>query len=568
MGQACLSHVYYLYPAFLKKGGVFNYPERDYMKPVIIFSAVIVIILAIFLAYLPSFNTPFQFDDVKRIVGQKVVENLDVISIFQHSKARFMVYFTLSLNYHFGKYNVFGYHLFNVIIHILSSVLVFALSLIIFNSPRLKRHDLERHSLLLAFFSSMIFALNPLQTESVTYIWQRGESMLGFFYLLAIFLYAKFRLSQNAENPEKTGFLFYIACIVSMVLASFTKPNSVTLPVAILFFEACFLSRTIKEFKGTLKYLAPLLLFILLPAYIAKFDVGENEGVAIRLGSYYMPYYYTKLRVLANSLLLMAFPFKQTLEYDFIWSTSLINPVSTLGCLIILALLVIIGFFSFRRSPLVSFAINWFFLTLLVTTILFLDDIFFEHYLYLSLFAFGLIVPALSLKFSLDIKLPRKIWTSCLLFLIAAYSFGTYSRNLVWKTEISLWEDAVLKSPYKARAHYTLGVYYFRAKRYEDSFREYTFALKLKPEYPEAYYRFGEYYFNFGDIEKSIDNYKKALEINPEFLEAYINLGNIYLYAKEYRNAKDCFRNALKLTKDEGIIKNINYILKEAERYE
>lgn len=538
------------------------------MKRVIIFSAAIIIILAAALVYLPSFNTPFQFDDVKRIVGQKVVENLDLGDSFQYSKSRFLLYLTLGLNYYFGKYDVFGYHLFNLIIHILSSLLVFALSCIIFNSPRIRDQNLKQHSLILAFFSSMIFSLHPIQTESVTYIWQRGESMAGMFYLLAIFLYAKFRLSQDNGNPKKTGFLLYTACIISIILCSFTKPNSVTLPVAILLYEICFSSRSVKEFKGSLRYLVPILLFVLLPMALAKFDAGENKDVAIRLTSYYMPYYYTKLRALANSLSLMVFPFKQTLEYGFIWSASLVNPISTLYSLIILLSLAVIGIFNFRRSPLISFAISWFFLTLLVTTILFLEDIFFEHYLYLPLFGYSLIVPALSLKFADAVKVTRKLWIACLLILIAAYSFGTYSRNRVWKTEISLWEDAVKKSPYKARAHYTLGVYYFRANRYKEAFREYELALKFKPEYPEAYYRIGEYYFRFGDTERSIWSYKKAIEINPEFLEAYVNLAGVYLNIRQYKDARECFNNALKFTGDPGVIKSINAALKEISHYE
>lgn len=558
---------------FQDAGGIWplsiNFKQTPAFRPEkLIFSAAVVIILATFLVYLPSFNTPFQFDDVKRIVGQKVVENLDPGSSFQYSKSRFLLYLTLGLNYYFGKYDVFGYHLFNLIIHILSSLLVFALSSIIFNSSRIKNQNLKQHSLILAFFSSMIFALHPIQTESVTYIWQRGESMTGMFYLLAIFLYAKFRLSQDNDNPKKTGFLFYAACIISIVLCSFTKPNSVTLPVAILFYEICFLSRSIKEFKGSLKYLAPILLFVLLPVALAKFDAGENKGVAIRLTSYYMPYYYTKLRVLANSLLLMAIPFKQTLEYGLIWSASLTNPISTLYSLIILLSLAVICIFSFRRNPLISFAISWFFLTVLVTTILFLEDIFFEHYLYLPLFGYSLIVPALSLRFADAAKVTRKFWIICLLFLIATYSFGTYSRNQVWKTEISLWEDAVKKSPNKARVHYTLGVYYFGAKRYKEALKEYTIALKLKPEYHEAYYRLGEYYFNFGDMEKSIWNYKKALEINPEFFEAYVSLGNTYITNRQYIKARECFNNALKFTGDQDVIKNINVVLKKIHRYE
>jgi hypothetical protein len=353
-----------------------------------------------------------------------------------------------------------------------------------------------------------------------------------------------------------------------MIMCLFTKPNSVTLPIAILIFEVCFLSRSVKEFKSSLKYLIPIFLLILLPVALAKFDAGENKGVAVRFTSYYMPYYYTKIRVLANALLLMLFPVNQRIEYDFSWSTSLINPASTLVSLIILMALIVICIFNLRRNPLISFVIIWFYLTFSVTTLLYLEDLFFEHYLYLPLFGYCLIFPALSLGIANNLKINKKWWIGFFVVLMAVYSIATYSRNLVWKTEISLWEDAVKKSPYRARAHYTLGVYYFKAHRYEDTLREYKIALQLKPEYPEAYYRMGEYYFNFMDTEKSVGYYKKAIEINPEFFEAYVNLSNVYFVCRQYKEAKGCLTNALRLTNDKDIIRNINEFLKEIARYE
>ncbi|MDP2921927.1 MAG: tetratricopeptide repeat protein [Candidatus Omnitrophota bacterium] len=534
------------------------------MKNILILSAILILISAAAAVYAPALNTPFQFDDVKRIVGQAQVENLDLADIFHYSKSRFLLYLTLALNYHFGGYGVFGFHLVNLVIHIISSLAVFALGIIVFNSPRLKNQALSRHSRMLAFFSSMIFALHPMQTESVTYIWQRAESMTGMFYLLAIFLYAKFRLA-SAARPR---FMFYAACLLSIILCSFTKPNSVTLPAAILLFEACFLSRSIKDFKGSLKYLAPILLFILLPAALAKFDVGENKGVSVRFDSYYLPYYYTKLRVLANSLWLMFAPFNQTIEHDFSWSASLVNPISTLYSAAALLSLALAGILSFRRRVLIAFSVMWFYLTLSVTTILFLDDLFFEHYLYLPIFGFSLVLPALGMEIADNFKLDKKWLAACLIILLAAYSYGTYSRNLVWKTEITLWEDAVKKAPLNARAHYTLGVYYFREHRNNEALREYELSLKLKPEYPEAYYRLGEYYFDSGAIDKSIYNYKKALDMNPDFFEAYVNLGNAYMGSGQNKDALACFKNALRLTVDKRYITEINSIIDRLVKYE
>jgi len=530
--------------------------------------AILIIISATSLVYLSSFNTPFQFDDVKNVVGARVVENFSLPDFFQHSKSRFLLCLTLSLNYYFGKYNVFGYHLVNLIIHIISSLLVFGLSLIIFDSNRLTRLDLRRHRFELALSASMIFALHPIQTESVTYIWQRGESMAGMFYLLSIFLYARVRLSQINGLAKIFRWLMYAMCFISIILCSLTKPTSLSLVIAIFIYEIFFLSNDMDGFKASLRYLIPVLLFILVPIMITKIDTAETTGIGIRLAKDYIPFYYAKIRILAKSLLMMTFPIRQGLEYDFSWNISIADLILTASSSIVLISLIAICIFNFKRNPLISFVISWFYLTLSITSLIFLDDIFFEHYLYLPLFGYSIIVPALSLSIVNKLKINRKWWLGFIVILIAFYSVATYNRNLVWKTEISLWEDAVKKSPYKARAHYTLGVYYFRAKRYEEAFREYNIALKLKPIYPEAYYRLGEYYFSLRDVEKSIANYKKALQINPEFFEAYLNLGSVYVAARQYKNARECFNNALRFTKDQDYIKNIKAVLEGIKNYE
>jgi hypothetical protein len=502
------------------------------------------------------------------VVGERVIESPGGLTdIFQHSKSRFLLFLTLNFNYYLGKYNVFGYHLFNLIIHVLSSLLVFALSLIIFNSPRMMRLNLKPYSFMLAIFSSLIFAIHPIQTESVTYIWQRGESMAGMFYFLSIFLYAKFRLIRINGGRKKLGILFYGLCFVSMALCSLTKETSMTLPAAILIYEICFFNKDMNELKSSLKYLIPILLFVLAPVIITKLE-SQSGNISMRFTGHYIPYYCAKIRMLVKSLSLMVFPVNQSLEYDFTWNMSFADIVSTSGSLIILLSLIAVCIFSFKRNPLISFAISWFYLTLSITSMVFLEDIFFEHYLYLPLFAYSIIVPALSFSIINNLKINRKWWLTFMAILIALYSIAAYNRNLVWKTEISLWEDAVKKSPSKPISHYTLGVYYSRAKKYEDALREYNLALKLKPAYPEAYYRLGEHYFILGNTEKSIENYKIALRINPEFFEAYLSLGNAYLAVGKHKDARDCFDNALVFTKDPRYIKNIRDVLKRMPAYE
>lgn len=528
--------------------------------------AVAIIALFIIISYSNSIHVPFQFDDVKRISDVRIVQHLNLKDIFQYSKSRFLLYLTFSLNYYFGKYNAAGYHAVNAVIHIINSIFVYFLCTLIFNSPRLAGSRSRNHKNMFSFLSALIFALHPIQTESVTYIWQRGESLAGSFYFLSLITYAKFRLNQI--NAHKNDFYLYAICLLSIACASVTKPTSATLPAAIFLYEICFLSCTMKDFKRALRYITPILILIILPMLLAKYDIQESKNVGIKLSTDFLPYYYTKLRVLVRALWLLVLPINQTLEHDFTWSTSLIEPVSTLYSFIFLAGLIIAGILFFKRYSLVSFAIMWFYLTMSITTLLFLEDLFFEHYLYLPLFGYALLLPVLSFNIINNIGIKRRWLVVAFIILITCYSGATYTRNKAWHTEISLWEDAVRKSPRKARAHYTLGVYYFRAKRYGDALKEYKTALDYKPEYPEAYYRLGEYCFNAYDARASIENYKKAIAINPDFFEAYLNLGYVYFYEKDYKNARMCLEKALTLTKDMEYTNNIQAFIQRMVYYE
>lgn len=534
------------------------------MKKIILLS---LIVLSIAIAYSNSFNVPFQFDDVKRIVDVKPIQSIDIKSIFNYSKSRFLLYTTFALNYYFGKYNPSGYHFVNLLIHIINSILIFYLSFLVFTSRRLfSRYS--KNALMLSVFSTLIFALHPVQTESVTYIYQRGESMAGTFYLLAIFLYAKFR-DNTVDYPGKyTKAMLYSLAVLSCLTAFFIKPNTVTLPAAILMYELCFITGNMKEFRNSLKYIAPFVILACIPVLTAKFDPSESRNVSVGFGGYAVSYYLTKLRVLSNALGLILMPARQRIEYDFVMSVSLFKPITTLLSLGVVIFMLGAAVVSFKKQTLITFAIAIFFIGLSVTTILVLDDMFFEHYLYLPVFGYGLILPAMIFDYFSRAKIGRKAGVILLTIIVASYAVSAYQRNKVWKTEISLWEDAVRKSPMHARSRYTLGVYYFRAKRYKEALKEYNMALAYRPMYPEAYYRLGEYYFALGDPGQSIICYNKAIEINPDFFEAYLNLGSVYYALNNISGALPCFTKALGLTQDPDYIAKINNVIKELKRHE
>src|SRR4030042_570427 len=194
------------------------------------------------LAYSNTFHVPFHFDDRPNITENPNVQ----IKVFTWDRVERLVkntykesirvfsYFTLALNYYFGGFNVFGYHLVNFIIHVASGIFLYWFLLLTFNLPSLK----EKYGAIsykVALFSSLIFISHPIQTQSVTYIVQRMTSMAGMFYLLSLVLYIKGRLFSG-----RVKYVYFLGMVLSYLLGVFSKENVAILPLFIALYDFYF----------------------------------------------------------------------------------------------------------------------------------------------------------------------------------------------------------------------------------------------------------------------------------------------------------------------------------------
>jgi hypothetical protein len=184
------------------------------------------------MAYSNTFSVPFLFDD-----RPNIIENPDVqikVLTWDHLERlikntyketiRVFSYFTLALNYYFGEFNVFGYHLVNFIIHVAAGIFLYWFLMLTFNLPSL-RETYGSVSYKVALFTSLIFISHPIQTQSVTYIVQRMASMAGMFYLLSLVLYLKGKLSSGRQR-----YFYFAGTVLTYLLGVFSKENVAILP--------------------------------------------------------------------------------------------------------------------------------------------------------------------------------------------------------------------------------------------------------------------------------------------------------------------------------------------------
>jgi tetratricopeptide (TPR) repeat protein len=511
------------------------------------------------LLYLNSFRVPWQFDDRPNITNNPSIHfytfSIDhfsrLLSFSLSETIRLFSYFTFALNFYFGRLNVFGYHLINLLIHIATGGLVFWFILLTLGLP-FQRERYRSIGFKVAFLTSLLFIAHPVQTQSVTYIVQRMSSMAAMFYLLSIILFIKARLSTGRQR-----IFYYGGMSLSGLLSILSKENGMMLPIFIVLYEVCFFNGGEERFfqRRMIR-----ILFILAGLGLIGFVLlGGRYIDVIREGYQYRDFTMserslTQLRVVLYYLTLLIFPHpsRLNLDYDFPVSKSLLDPISTFFSLIVIILCIAIGVWKMKKWPTLSFFIFWYFGNLVIESSIIPLEMVYEHRLYLPsigpIFLFSLLlVRGWQRWVRVEQREKEAIFAGLVILIVLPLSWATISRNSIWRSEFDLWADCVKKSPNKGRPHYNLGDFYYTRGKMDEAKGEFELALKLDPKMAPAHFNLGIIDYNKGQFVEAVRRFKKAISINPKYAKAYVSLGEVY-----YRNGRDDeataeFERALKI---------------------
>jgi tetratricopeptide (TPR) repeat protein len=507
--------------------------------------AFLLIAVTALLIYSDTFSYPFHFDGTGTIVENNKLRDLS--NFWPPTGTRYTGYLSFALNYHFGGLDVFGYHLVNILIHIINGFLVWSLVTLTFKTPVMERATADSQlKYFIALTASLLFISHPVQTQAVTYIVQRFASLATLFYLLSLVLYIKARLSNEGQGLGAKNILFGLASLLAAVLAMKTKEISFTLPFVVLLYEIMFFDYKDLSLKRFL-YLVPISLTIfIIPLSLIGIDkplgdvIGEfreaaQETEAVPRGIYLL----TQFRVIVTYIRLLILPANQNLDYDYPLYNSPFEP-GVFFSFIFLFSFFGLAIYLFKRSRktdnvyalLASFGILWFFITLSVeSSIIPIRDVIFEHRLYLP--SVGAVIVFCSAAYHVfDYVKPNvsPFVATCVLLIITVFPLGGagYARNLVWKDEVTLWEDVVRKSPGKVRGHYSLGTSYDKKGRMEEAISKYKEALRLNPDHSITHNNLGLAYSRQGRIDEAITEFKEARRLSPDLAKAHYNLGKVY----------------------------------------
>ena len=481
-----------------------------------------VLVLAGLIVYANSFAGAFILDDLPKIVENDTLRQLAPIT--SHLRGtRPLVNLSLALNYAVSGRDPVSYHVFNLVIHLAAGLALFGLVRRTLQRPTIPER-FRRAANGLAFAIALLWLVHPLQTESVTYVIQRAESMMGLFYLLTLYGLVRCATADRPGSRWIWAVVAALACVCGMA----SKPIMVTAPLVALIYDRVFLATSWRQL-GRQRWFFYLLLAA---PWLMLFVSGTLAGVLsakprmVTVGFGYLgfgawDYLRSQPLTILHYLRLSVWPYPQSIDY---WWPLVKDPAIVVVTLAAVLALVGITLYLLWRKPAAGFLGVWFLVILAPTSsIVPLQDTVVEHRMYLSLAAVVVAVvlagyallcrltaPKSRLEAGVTTRVSggrggsRPVAVGLLVVVAAALGARTLARNADYHDPVAMWAQVLAMQPDHSRAHNQLG-----------------YALAEK-----------------GDYEQAIEHYRQSIAGNPQQLAAYNNLALSLIETDRYQEAR------------------------------
>ncbi len=505
-------------------------------------AALLFVSAAAALPYLGVLDAPFHFDDFPALPESPAVKSLvpgpDLWAAPQSTLAgRPVAALSFALGYALWGLETTGHRLVNIIVHLLAAQVLFALLRRTLRNPRCGA-DLAPAAGWLAAVCAAAWAAHPLQTESVTYIVQRVEALMGLFYLLT--LYCSVRAFEGGSRG------WTVAAAVCCLLGMGTKEVMVTAPVVVLLYDRCFISRSWGDALRAhrLHHLALSAGWILLAVLVIQGPRSDSAGFSQSTVGW-ADYALTQPEIILHYLRLTVIPEGLCLDYGWRPVPTWADALPALAVLV--ALLLVSAVLALRGRPAGCAAASFFLILSPTSSIVPILDLCFEHRLYLPL------APLLAfLLVGLYTVLRRFTRRGIVAFalvgvpLVAGLGVQAAVRNRVYRSAEALWRDVVEKRPENARGHRNLGKALFDQGRLAEAEASFLRSIALAPV-SRSHRHLSLLYAAQGRWEEALPFALRAVQLAPGSAEAMFELGNVLHELDQPERAAAAFEAALRL---------------------
>ena len=504
----------------------FSFRSKDW------FFGLLLLILTL-LGYQPAWNGKPIWDDNEHITkpALRSIQGLENIWISLGATQQYypLVHSVFWLEYHLWGESTLGYHLVNILLHFFSALLLVCI--------------LRRLAIPGAWFIAAIFALHPVQVESVAWISELKNTLSGVFFFASTLLYLKF----DSERKRK----YYIIAIGLFILGLMSKSVIAMLPVSLL--VAFWWKRGKIKWKNDV---VPLLPFFLVGIISGLFTAWvERKFVGAEGGAFTFTIIERCLiagRVTWFYLGKIFFPFNLIFIYPR-WNVSqatwwqYLFPIATLALAGVLWVLR-----KGSRAPLAAFL---FFIVMIFPALGFFNVYPFrfsfvaDHFQYIACIGpIAFLAAGTGWAFNfVKGKLQSFLRSIIYVIILLTLSFLTFKQSGMYTDVETLYQTTLKKNPACWMAHYNLAEFYSKAGRPDEAIEQYWKTLEAKPDHVEAYCNLGILLTQAGQFTEAIDCYKKALKIKPDYAKANNNIGILLAKTGRIDEAIDFYRKALEI---------------------
>ena len=497
--------------------------------------------------YLSSFKGGFFDDDIGSVRDNPHIRKLwplsEAMSIPLWSQytsetvfGRPILSLSFAVNYALSGPKPWGYHLVNLIIHISAALLMFGIIRRTLHLERFHRRFGQR-ALPLAVAVALIWLVHPIQTESVTQIVQRAESLMGMFFLLTLYCVIRGFHSRRSR-------LWYLAAVVTCVLGMGTKEVMAAAPLIVPLYDYVFVSKSLKTMlrQRRIFYVSLAATWIILLALVIISHLTPtqsdtiNESAMVLKSRSWLKYGLAQPGSVIQYLRLSIWPW----PLDFLIIPAQQYSHSVFELIIHIAAvtgLLVLTFWGLLRRSWLGFVGAWFFFILAPSSSFIPTQNFMAgQRMYLSLAAVVTII-----LFGADYFLRKFLWPSIRLShlkilnvglvvtIVAVFGFITYQQNKTYESQLTRWFAVLRGHPDSIMVNNRIGNIYYKQNDLEQAKEYYEKALRIDPNTIKVHYNLGIVFASQGNLERAKAEFEYEIRINPNHIKAHHNLGNIFL---------------------------------------